>query len=89
MEASLASRSDSSPGTSMNSSRAALTCGTSKASSVNPVSAPSASAMSLTGMLIEMIPIAAWTASSMVSRFWAMCLRSPTPCTTVEIPTAR
>ena len=48
----------------MNSSRAAVTCGTSKISSVNPVSAPSASAISLTGMLMPMIDTAAWIPSS-------------------------
>jgi hypothetical protein len=74
-----ASCSLSSPGTSMNSSRAAVTCGTSKISSVNPVSAPSASAISLIGMLMLMTPIAAWMASSIVARFRRMCFRSATP----------
>ena len=63
----------------MNSSRAAVTCGMSKASSVKPVSAPSASAMILIGMLMLMTPIAAWMASSMVARLRRMCLRSATP----------
>jgi len=40
-------------------------------------------------MLIEMIPIAAWMASSTISRFRAMWARSATPYTTVESPTAR
>ena len=44
----------------MNSSRAAVTCGMSKISSVKPVSAPSASAISRTGMLMPMIDMAAW-----------------------------
>ena len=52
----------------MKSSRAAVTCGMSKISSVKPVSAPSASAISLTGMLMPMIETAAWIASSMMSR---------------------
>ena len=73
----------------MNSSRAAVTCGTSKASSVKPVSAPSANAINFTGMLMEMIPIAAWIASSRVSRFPSMSFRLPTPWTTVDRPTAR
>ena len=73
----------------MNSSRAAVTWGMSNASSVNPVNAPSARARILTGMLMLMTPIAAWIASSIVWRLRSMCLRSPTPYTTVEIPTAR
>src|SRR5438128_12486331 len=73
---------------SMNSSLAAIVCGRSKASSVNPVSAPSASAISLTGMLMLTTDIAAWIPSSMVSRFFRMSLRLPIPYTTVERPTA-
>ncbi len=42
----------------MNKSRAAITCGRSKISSVNPVSAPSASAMIFTGMLMLTIDTA-------------------------------
>src|ERR1700724_115658 len=74
---------------SMNRSRAAVTWGTSNASSVKPVRAPSARAISFTGMLMLMTPMAAWMASSMMSRFCWICLRSPTPYTTVESPTAR
>ncbi len=73
----------------MKRSCAATTCGMSKASSVKPVSAPSASAISRTGMLMPMIDIAAWMPSSIVSRFQRMCLRSATPYTTVDMPTAR
>src|SRR5947207_2718950 len=73
----------------MNSSLDAVTCGTSNTSSVKPVSAPSASATSLIGMLMLMTPKAAWMASSTVARFRRMCFRSPTPYTTVDSPTAR
>ena len=72
----------------MNSSRAAVTWGTSKISSVKPVSAPSASAISFTGMLMPMIDDAAWIESSTIRRYRSMCLRSQMPCTTVESPTA-
>ena len=72
----------------MKSSRAAVTCGMSKISSVKPVSAPSASAISFTGMLMPMIETAAWIASSMMSRLRWMCRRSATPWTIVERPTA-
>ena len=63
----------------MNSSRAAVTCGTSKISSVKPVSAPSARATSLMGMLMLMTPKAAWMASSIVAMLRRMCFRSATP----------
>ena len=72
----------------MNSSRAAVTCGMSKISSVKPVSAPSASAISLTGMLMPMIETAAWIASSMMSQVALDVLRLPMPWTIVENPTA-
>ena len=86
--ASSPSRSVSGPGMSMNRSRAATTCGMSKISSVKPVSAPSASAIMRTGMLMPMIEAAAWIASSMIARLRSMCLRAPMPWTTVEMPTA-
>ena len=73
----------------MNSSRAAVTCGTSNASSVKPVSAPSANATIFTGMLMLITDIAAWMPSSIVCRLRRMCLRSPIPYTTVDRPTAR
>ena len=57
----------------MNRSRAATTCGMSKISSVKPVSAPSASAIIRTGMLMPMIETAAWIASSMMVRLRSMC----------------
>jgi len=57
---------------SMKRSRAAVTWGMSKISSVNPVRAPSARAISLTGMLMPMIETAAWIASSMIRRFRSM-----------------
>jgi hypothetical protein len=50
-------------------SRAAVTRRTSKISSVKPVSAPSARAISLTGMLMLMMETAAWIASSTIRRF--------------------
>ena len=56
----------------MNSSRAAVTCGMSKISSVNPVKAPSASAISRTGMLMPMIDTAAWIPSSTICRLRSM-----------------
>ncbi len=40
-------------------------------------------------MLIPITDMAACTPSSIVSRFQRMCFRSPTPYTTVDIPTAR
>src|SRR5207244_11380574 len=49
----------------------------------------SASGMSRTGMLMLRTPMAAWIASSTVCRFRSMCLRSATPYTTVDRPTAR
>ena len=79
----------SSPGMSMKRSCAATTCGMSKASSVKPVSAPSASAISLhrhvdaddrhrrVDAVLDRVEVP------------PMCLRSPTPWTTVERPTAR
>ena len=72
----------------MNRSRAAVTCGMSKISSVKPVSAPSASAISRTGMLMPMIETAAWIPSSTICRLRSMSRRLPMPCTTVESPTA-
>jgi hypothetical protein len=86
--ASAASRPVSGPGMSTNRSRAAVTCGTSKISSVNPVRAPSASAISRTGMLMPMIDTAAWIPSSTICRLRSMSLRLPIPCTMVESPTA-
>jgi hypothetical protein len=73
---------------SMNRSRAAVTCGISKISSVNPVKAPSASAISRTGMLMPTIDTAAWIPSSTICRLRSMSRRLPMPCTTVESPTA-
>jgi hypothetical protein len=55
---------------------------------VKPVRAPSASAITRTGMLIPITDIAAWIPSSITARLRLMCLRSPTPWTTVESPTA-
>ena len=86
--ASLPSRCVSGPGRSMKRSRAAVVWGMSKISSVKPVSAPSARAISRTGMLMPMIETAAWIASSMTSRLRAISLRFEMPRTTVESPTA-
>src|SRR5947209_16035793 len=72
----------------MNRSRAAIRWGRSNASSVKPVSAPSASATILTGRLMLTTDIAAWMASSIVSRLRWMSFRLPMPYTTVDSPIA-